>query len=531
MHVVDGLSRRSFLVALGALGGLLGLDFSTAWARPILSRRIDDEPLAGAIDLSIRSVARDGLNNFFASPTEVTLLRTRADLREAVFTRAYTMLQPGAFRTEDFSKLDLIEFPKRDYGGRRICSIMEPMDSIAYLALALLAAPAVERSRIAVGEKVVHSYRYRPAPLAGKLFDRRFTYVSFLKEARCRRGASDVMVSCDIANFFGSVTPSVVDAALSEAAVDPATAQSLVSLLRFWSEQGATGLPVGPYASKILAEAVLSRVDASLQASGIEFVRYVDDFRLIARDRAVAEHHLRVLNDALAANGLALNSEKTEFVEPRNNETDQIDVAANYQQAAPPRRFVPPTRQELRRLHKKKTDAKPDPQLFLTGDLLPTTRVRRAMRVAICTGQLDFVSALPAILDRYPEFSRYATLALAYAADIIPEPTRRRISKYAAAAVLDERTPTFVRMDFLRFIGEPGYVQRKTLITYARPSAPQGPEFRAALDALRNCGGIPSSFLRRYEAADPRGRRALAQSAPERQRLRTSADPFLRAIV
>ncbi len=211
MHVVDGLSRRSFLVALGALGGLLGLDFSTAWARPILSRRIDDEPLAGAIDLSIRSVARDGLNNFFASPTEVTLLRTRADLREAVFTRAYTMLQPGAFRTEDFSKLDLIEFPKRDYGGRRICSIMEPMDSIAYLALALLAAPAVERNRIAVGEKVVHSYRYRPAPLAGKLFDRRFTYVSFLKEARCRRGASDVMVSCDIANFFGSVTPSVVD--------------------------------------------------------------------------------------------------------------------------------------------------------------------------------------------------------------------------------------------------------------------------------------------------------------------------------
>src|ERR1700704_3138554 len=114
MHVDDGLSRRSFLAALGAIGGLLGLDFSTAWARPILSRRIEDESLATAIDLSIRSVARDGLNNFFPSPSEVTLLRTRADLREAVFMRAYTMLQSGAFQTNDFSKLDLIEFPKRD---------------------------------------------------------------------------------------------------------------------------------------------------------------------------------------------------------------------------------------------------------------------------------------------------------------------------------------------------------------------------------------------------------------------------------
>jgi hypothetical protein len=441
------------------------------------------------------------------------------------------MLQSGAFQTNDFSKLDLIEFPKRDYGGRRICTIMEPMDSIAYLALALLIAPAVERNRIGVGERVVHSYRYRPAPLAGTLFDRRFTYVSFLKEARCRRGARDVMVSCDIANFFSSVTPSAVEAALSDAAVEPAAAQSLVSLLRFWTAQGAPGLPVGPYASKILAEAVLSPIDASLRTSGVEFVRYVDDFRLIAPDRAAAEQHLQVLNDVLAENGLGLNSEKTEFVEPRNDKGDQIDVAANYQQAAPPRRFHPPTRQELRKLHKKKSEAKPDPQLFLIGDLLPTTQVRGAVRIAICTGQLDFVSAIPAILDRYPEFSRYATLALAYAADLIAEPTRRRISKYAAVAVLDERTPTFVRLDFLRFIGEPGYVQRKTLTTYALASEPRGPEFRAALDALRNSGGIPASLLRRYKAADPRARRALALSAPRQERYRANVDPFLQAIV
>jgi hypothetical protein len=252
---------------------------------------------------------------------------------------------------------------------------------------------------------------------------------------------------------------------------------------------------------------------------------------LIARDRVTAEQHLRVLDHVLAENGFALNSEKTEIVEPRDVPRDQTELAANYQESAPPRRFHPPTRQELRKLHKKKkSDAMPDPALFLTGDLLPATQVRRAMRAAICTGQLDFVCAIPAILDRYPEFSRYATLALAYAADLVPEPIRRRISRYAAVAVFDERTPSFVRLDFLRFIGEPGYVRRKSLLTYALASEPRGPGFRAALDALRNSGGIPASLLHRYEAADPRARRALALSAPNPKRFPVSADPFLSII-
>ena len=74
-------------------------------------------------------------------------------------------------------------------------------------------------------------------------------------------------------------------------------------------------------------------------------------------------------------------------------------------------------------------------------------------------------------------------------------------------------------------------MQRKTLTTYALASEPRGPEFRAALDALRNSGGIPASLLRRYKAADPRARRALALSAPRQERYRANVDPFLQAIV
>ena len=519
------VSRRSFLGALAALGGLVGFDLSTAWARPLLSARQSDKTLGRAIDLSIRSVARDGLNNFFPAPPEITLLAEHADLRQAVFEQAYMTLEAGEFRPQDFSKLDLIEFPKREYGARRTCAIMEPMDSVIYLALALLAAPAIERNRISAQERVVHSFRYRPALMAGKLFDGRFNYVSFLKEARRRRGVTDVMASCDIAGFFDSVSPSCVGSALAYADVPPDTAHLIVSLLELWKPQGSKGLPVGPYASKILAEAVLCKVDASLRAEGVQFVRYVDDFRLIAPDRETAERQVHILDDVLAEGGFTLNAEKTEFTEPRGANDSLLRTAA-YQQDAPPRKFHKPTHQELRRLHKK-SESLPDLDELLTGALLPATKVRRTMRTAICTGQSDYVGAIPVILDRYPEFSRYVTLALAYAADLIAEPTRRDLSSYAAAAILDERTQRFARMDFLRFVGEPGYVNRECLQTYALASEPRGPEFRAALDALRNSGGIPIQLLDRFEAADLSARRGLALGLPDMRLLSATRDPFM----
>jgi hypothetical protein len=524
------LSRRSFLTAVSAVAGLVGFDLSTAWTRPLQFRRQPNRALAGAVDLSIRSVARDGLSNLFPAPFEISMLRERADLRQAAFARAYEILGAESFQPGDFSKLDIVEVPKRDYGARRLCAVMEPMDSITYLALALLAAPAIERNRISASKRIVHSNRYRPALMAGKLFDRRFTYASFLKEARRRRAPSDVLVKCDIANFFGSVSPSVLETALSDASVEPATADRIVALLHYWSSQGWSGLPVGSHGSKILAEAVLCQIDVALRTSGIEFVRFIDDFRLIAPDRATAEEQLDVLQRALAKSGLALNSDKTDIIEPSSAPLDPIELAANYQQTIPPRSFRTPTPKELKEF-RNKAETKPDPKVFLSGELVPTIQARRAMREAICTGQLDFIKAIPAILERYPEFSRYVTLALAYVADQIPERIRRDIGKYAASAILDNQTPTFVRLDFLRLLGEPGFVKRKTLLTYALATDPRGPEFRAALDALRNSGGIPTRLSRRYDAADQRARRAIALGTSNPKRLSVNSDPFLTILV
>jgi hypothetical protein len=401
------------------------------------------------------------------------------------------------------------------------------VDGVAYLALVLQAAEAIERNRISTRQRTVHSFRYRQSRVSGVLFDDEFSYVSFLKEARRRRGASDVVASCDIANFFGSVSPRAVGDALAEAEVGPTTAAAIVDLLNFWSAQGVSGLPVGPNASKILAEAVLCRVDRSLQRAGVEFVRYVDDFRLIAPRRTLAELNVRILADILAENDLALNIDKTKFIEPRSGISTTLKrVAANYAQDAPPRQFKIPTPHEMRRL-RRKTNYRPNPNMLLEGNLRSVRSVRKAIRMALCTGQADFIRALPAILDRYPEFSRYATLGLSYATDFISERTRRKISRYAADVVLDPRTPKFARIDFLRLLGEQGFKHRKALLAYAETANPRGLEFRAALDALGKSGGIPANFTTRYGAADGWGRRALAMSGVSFQPHPDDPDPFL----
>jgi Reverse transcriptase (RNA-dependent DNA polymerase) len=578
------LSRRRFLAAFGAVAAWLGLGAPRARAEPwAISPQTDEPDLGDAIDLSIRHTAHHGLNDFLLPTFEVEALNQRADLRRAVFRRAVAMVGSREFRPQDFGRLDQIGFPKRNRGTWRVIAVLDPMDTIAYLALALQITPKLERNRVDVEDGVVHSYRYRPDRRAGTIFDPRFTYASFLEHARLRAGERHLRVGCDIANFYGNVSPAAVRRALSDAAVADAPADFIVALLEFWSESGVSGLPVGSDASAILAEAVLSGIDEELRAAGIDYVRYMDDFRLIAANRAMAKRQLAVLESILADHGLALNPDKTVILRPGVVEGEELAQGAGSQSGQPsqpnqggntqtnpshqpygganiqnlmhpngssqtpapsttpkspaatpyrvneiPRDFVPPTATELMAMRAMK--AKPDPAVFLAGAGFTRSQLRDALYVAICTGQSDFVDKIPVILQRHPEFSRFATLALSYGAGSLSAASRSMIRSYGAAAVLDDKTPTFVKLDLLRLLGEDGYLDRNGLLAFARASAPRGLAFRAGLDALRNSGGIPKSVAGRYESADRSARRALAIAIPDCTHADRTDDPFVEVL-
>ena len=71
------------------------------------------------------------------------------------------------------------------------------------------------------------------------------------------------------------------------------------------------GLLIGPHASNLLAEIILTRVDETLVNKGHEFVRYIDDYECYSDSYEAAQRFIVDLDEALAHFRLSLNQRKT----------------------------------------------------------------------------------------------------------------------------------------------------------------------------------------------------------------------------
>jgi hypothetical protein len=75
------------------------------------------------------------------------------------------------------------------------------------------------------------------------------------------------------------------------------------------------GLPIGGDAARLLAEALLNRVDRLLRTARINFIRFVDDYLIFADSREEAQRALVSLSDLLLRNeGLTLSRAKTRLM-------------------------------------------------------------------------------------------------------------------------------------------------------------------------------------------------------------------------
>jgi hypothetical protein len=120
-----------------------------------------------------------------------------------------------------------------------------------------------------------------------------------------------VAIATDVADCYASIGPSAVGRALERAGAGGAHVDELVRWLRALEPLGVEGLPVGPEPSAILANAVLSVGDRALEAAGVRWFRWVDDWVLVAADRSAAERALDALASALRPEGLRLHGDKT----------------------------------------------------------------------------------------------------------------------------------------------------------------------------------------------------------------------------
>jgi len=132
------------------------------------------------------------------------------------------------------------------------------------------------------------------------------------RRVRFAARGSSWLVRADVASFYGSVREPALRTALA------GDAERVLDVLRSLWVDGVAGLPVGPEASAILANALLAPVDEAIRRAGGTPIRWVDDWLIRVPDRRAAGEVLLALEVGLRDIGLVLNPAKTEVVAPEH---------------------------------------------------------------------------------------------------------------------------------------------------------------------------------------------------------------------
>jgi Reverse transcriptase (RNA-dependent DNA polymerase) len=162
----------------------------------------------------------------------------------------------------------------------------------------------------------VFSYRVK-RNAEGQLYDPECNFDTFqdqLKE-ECAANPSSWTVVADIADFYSRIYHHRLENNLSAATGNNRHVTAIMSFLSQWAFSVSYGLPVGPAATRILAEVTLADVDSALTAEGIRFCRFSDDYRLFASSEGDARRSLAILAEVLHENhGMTLNDQKTDIL-------------------------------------------------------------------------------------------------------------------------------------------------------------------------------------------------------------------------
>jgi hypothetical protein len=128
--------------------------------------------------------------------------------------------------------------------------------------------------------------------------------------------SASAVVFTDVARCYGSIGPDAVGDALSACRVPDVLNRRIVAMVDVFPRVGVNGLPVGPNASAVLANAVLSAVDVALDGTRLRWLRWVDDIVVALEEDHQADEALAAVDAALASVGLERNHVKTRMVVP-----------------------------------------------------------------------------------------------------------------------------------------------------------------------------------------------------------------------
>jgi len=212
-------------------------------------------------------------------------------------------LKEGSYQTAAVRR---VLIPKPGSKEKRPLGIPTVRDRVVQTALRATIEPIFER------EFAEHSYGFRPG---------RGCQAALRRVDQLLQAGYTWVVDADLQKFFDTILHEILMQLVAEKIADGRVLkllqkyleQDVLEDLRAW--QPETGTPQGAVISPLLSNIYLNRLDHLLAASGIEMVRYADDFVLLCRSENEARQALALVQQWTTTLGLTLHPAKTRIVD------------------------------------------------------------------------------------------------------------------------------------------------------------------------------------------------------------------------
>jgi len=488
---------------------------------------------AKASSIAVANVLKEGLTDIFPRPFEVDLLKNPLFAAE-IQKQVETHLRSNSLTGLRVHALQHVLYPKKDPFDFRRAALMQPMDTITYLALVLTIADEIERHRPPVSKNRVFSYRFKPKD--GWLFNPKYNFTSFERfvSEKSKSPRTKVLVKCDIASFYDRLNLHRLESTLLGLPIDKGRTKLINELLFFWANRDSYSLPIGGNASRILAETALISIDEYLLSHHVNFCRFVDDYRFFAPDIKSAHAWLTLFVERLFLEGLSINSSKTSLEDVSSRKSVSIPPPSLPLPPTPPlpepKRDSAPVRlivgytgtipTKFRELSEKESEELKGADLEEAVKklkehvvVLPED-VRRLLKILVARKAYSELALIPEILERFPQFTPLVIDILIKKSDEIPIGTRSSLTQYFVEKLgAGERTPEYILISMVRLLGSAGFESKSPLLELFRNLKRNAGSFigRCIIDALPNIASRNDALeVREYfSRADEWERRAI----------------------
>lgn len=457
-----------------------------------------------ACNTAINNIIKEGTTDveLFKKPFEIKLLENN-EIRQEIIENVTKAIEKCKLEELRISKIGHVLVPKKNLCDYRKCAWIDVIDEIKYLTLVLLIAKDIEAARDNKSNKRVFSYRLKTKSNDGYIFDNKYNYTSFKSRVleKSKMKNKRIIVECDISNFYDRLNLHRLESTLlSIGKIDETVIKLLNDILLFWSNRDSYGLPVGSNASRILAEAALIEIDNYLVSKNIDFCRFVDDYRIFAKNASEAHKNLAILVERLNKEGLFLNFSKTNIKElvksddkPNGNKKEDrnFDVEVFNKIIRGYSGLIPLKFRELSASEKNKLTNEDENENILKLKntlLIDPIEFKVTIKIILAKEKYDRLSEISEIIDRFPQFIPYYIDILIKYAIRIPKSAIDKIKNNMSRWIVEDGIPEYIKVYVIRLFSVNEFRDKEIVFNAFRNLKRNAGDYigRAILESLEN---------------------------------------------